>query len=250
MYSKILVIPQLAFFINLQRAGRYRPVSYPDGPIMARYRFTWNANWDFTVVFVDISGFLHCSSSSFVPRQFHAWRLFCHCLFLFYSSFSDREGYPSWLWHALGTVYLYLYLYRMINGDINCSSWKYFSNSSQSLLTEENWSSYCEIELFISCIIISVRSALPVWGIMAIHQMSFNPWSANHKSNKRHFDIFVFPKKLRHGGRFIWNAKSYYEFVSSLLFPHLSFFLVPWEGYSTWLWHFLDILTYFCLLVW
>ena len=26
-------------------AGRYRPVSYPDGPIMARYRFIKNASW-------------------------------------------------------------------------------------------------------------------------------------------------------------------------------------------------------------
>ena len=26
-------------------AGRYRPVSYPDGPISARYRFIKNAYW-------------------------------------------------------------------------------------------------------------------------------------------------------------------------------------------------------------
>ena len=26
-------------------AGRYRSVSYPDGPITARYRFIKNANW-------------------------------------------------------------------------------------------------------------------------------------------------------------------------------------------------------------
>ena len=26
-------------------AGRYRPVSYPDGPITARYRFIKNAYW-------------------------------------------------------------------------------------------------------------------------------------------------------------------------------------------------------------
>ena len=26
-------------------AGRYRPVSYPDGPITARYRFINNASW-------------------------------------------------------------------------------------------------------------------------------------------------------------------------------------------------------------
>ena len=27
-------------------AGRYRPVSYPDGPITVRYRFIKNASWD------------------------------------------------------------------------------------------------------------------------------------------------------------------------------------------------------------
>ena len=29
-------------------AGRYRPVSYPDGPITARYRIIKNAGWDTT----------------------------------------------------------------------------------------------------------------------------------------------------------------------------------------------------------
>ena len=29
-------------------AGRYRPVSYPDGPITARYRFIKNAYWEYT----------------------------------------------------------------------------------------------------------------------------------------------------------------------------------------------------------
>ena len=31
-------------------AGRYRPVSYPDGPITARYRFIKNAYWDLNLV--------------------------------------------------------------------------------------------------------------------------------------------------------------------------------------------------------
>ena len=37
-------------------AGRYRPVSYTDGPITARYRFIKNANWDVNcaVIFVHI----------------------------------------------------------------------------------------------------------------------------------------------------------------------------------------------------
>ena len=30
-------------------AGRYRPVSYPDGPITARYSFIKNAYWEMTV---------------------------------------------------------------------------------------------------------------------------------------------------------------------------------------------------------
>ena len=30
------------------KAGRYRPVSYPDGPITARYRFIKNASWEET----------------------------------------------------------------------------------------------------------------------------------------------------------------------------------------------------------
>ena len=36
---------QPAFFIISSIAGRYRPVSYPDGPITARYRFIKNAYW-------------------------------------------------------------------------------------------------------------------------------------------------------------------------------------------------------------
>ena len=36
----VLIISQLAFFINLQ------PVSYPDGPMTARCRFIKNAYWD------------------------------------------------------------------------------------------------------------------------------------------------------------------------------------------------------------
>ena len=28
-------------------AGRYRPVSYPDEPLTARYRFIKNASWEF-----------------------------------------------------------------------------------------------------------------------------------------------------------------------------------------------------------
>ena len=49
-----LEISQLAFFIYLcgrggvrgRGRGRYRPVSYHDGPITARYRFIKNAYWD------------------------------------------------------------------------------------------------------------------------------------------------------------------------------------------------------------
>ena len=33
------------FILHKSIAGRYRPVSYPDGPITARYRFIKNAYW-------------------------------------------------------------------------------------------------------------------------------------------------------------------------------------------------------------
>ena len=40
-------------------AGRYRPVSYPDGPITARYRFIKNAYWvlsKYDIVSLDLRG--------------------------------------------------------------------------------------------------------------------------------------------------------------------------------------------------
>ena len=42
LYSGI--IPASILYQSI--AGRYRPVSYPDGPITARYRFINNAQWD------------------------------------------------------------------------------------------------------------------------------------------------------------------------------------------------------------
>ena len=38
------IIP--ASILYKSTAGHYRPVSYPDGPITARYRFIKNAYWD------------------------------------------------------------------------------------------------------------------------------------------------------------------------------------------------------------
>ena len=35
-----------ASILDKSIAGRYRPVSYPDGPITARYRFIKNAYWE------------------------------------------------------------------------------------------------------------------------------------------------------------------------------------------------------------
>ena len=40
-------------------AGRYRPVSYPDGPITARYRFIKNARWDLGLVPFGLLGRLY-----------------------------------------------------------------------------------------------------------------------------------------------------------------------------------------------
>ena len=46
-------------------AGRYRPVSYPDGPITARYRFIKNAYWDFYCCLIETS----------CPRHLTWWSL-------------------------------------------------------------------------------------------------------------------------------------------------------------------------------
>ena len=37
------IIP--ASILRKSTSGRHRPVSYPDGPMTARYRFTYNADW-------------------------------------------------------------------------------------------------------------------------------------------------------------------------------------------------------------
>ena len=39
------------YILYKSTAGRYRPVSYPDGPITARYRFIKNAYWVATRTF-------------------------------------------------------------------------------------------------------------------------------------------------------------------------------------------------------
>ena len=45
-----------ASILRKTTSGRHRPVSYPDGPMTARYRFTQNADWEClmnVVVFVE-----------------------------------------------------------------------------------------------------------------------------------------------------------------------------------------------------
>ena len=42
--SLFVIIPASILYKSI--AGRYRPVSYPDGPITARCRFIKNAYWD------------------------------------------------------------------------------------------------------------------------------------------------------------------------------------------------------------
>ena len=42
-------------------AGRYRPVSYPDGPITARYRFIKNAYWE-KICYFAVVWFVYCLS--------------------------------------------------------------------------------------------------------------------------------------------------------------------------------------------
>ena len=46
VYRTERVNAKLAGVIYKSIAGRYRPVSYPDGPITARYRFIDNASWE------------------------------------------------------------------------------------------------------------------------------------------------------------------------------------------------------------
>ena len=41
-----------ASILNKYTADRYRPVSYPDGPKTARYRFIKNAYWDAFNMFI------------------------------------------------------------------------------------------------------------------------------------------------------------------------------------------------------
>ena len=43
-YVESQTIP--ASILRKSTSGRHRPVSYPDGPMTARYRFTQNADWD------------------------------------------------------------------------------------------------------------------------------------------------------------------------------------------------------------
>ena len=50
-------------------AGRYRPVSCPDGPITARYRFIKNANW-VCFMFVAFSGYLHLYFLQFIMKTY------------------------------------------------------------------------------------------------------------------------------------------------------------------------------------
>ena len=58
------IIP--ASILYKSKAGRYRPVSYPDGPITARYRFIKNAYWDNSAA----------SSEKKLPSNMHKMRIF------------------------------------------------------------------------------------------------------------------------------------------------------------------------------
>ena len=50
-YLLVLITLNPASILYKSIAGRYRPVSYPDGPITARYRFIKNAYWNAYWVF-------------------------------------------------------------------------------------------------------------------------------------------------------------------------------------------------------
>ena len=72
----VCIFPASILFKSI--AGRYRPVSYPDGPITARYRFIKNAYWVITC-----SVFFVC---------FFFFVFFFFFLFFFFSSSSHYWG--------------------------------------------------------------------------------------------------------------------------------------------------------------
>ena len=61
MFSQVTANPISILYKSI--AGRYRPVSYSDGPITARYRFIKNAYWEYGYYFfsdgIDSSVFIH-----------------------------------------------------------------------------------------------------------------------------------------------------------------------------------------------
>ena len=54
MSQLIVYIP--ASILHKSIAGCYRPVSYPDGPITARYKFMQNAYWGFVLLLLCLVG--------------------------------------------------------------------------------------------------------------------------------------------------------------------------------------------------
>ena len=74
---KVCVLLAMMFVCNFpasilrkSTSGRHRPVSYPDGPMTARYRFTWNADWAMLMLSLFLSYF-NLIFSSTLQIQLH-----------------------------------------------------------------------------------------------------------------------------------------------------------------------------------
>ena len=59
-------------------AGRYRPVSYPDGPITARYRFIKNAYWTISAALRVVTVSLKNSQKVLLPVVFFLLVFLCY----------------------------------------------------------------------------------------------------------------------------------------------------------------------------
>ena len=74
-------------------AGRYRPVSYPNGPITARFRFIKNAYWDVIWSYIRTKGKFRSSKNSSSPVFFCFCFFFVCFFFFFFSLVTVRRRY-------------------------------------------------------------------------------------------------------------------------------------------------------------
>ena len=64
-----------ASILRKSTSDRHRPVSYPDGPMTARYRFTLNADWVYTYSTKCLAHSLY-TRNSLDPQNTEAWKYY------------------------------------------------------------------------------------------------------------------------------------------------------------------------------